>query len=105
MVWFHGGSFQTEGGHEYGPGKWMDYPVVVVTFNYRLGPLGFLNTNDGSVLGNMGLKDQTILLKWVKQNIRSFGGDPDKVTLMGVNTGAVSIHLHMLSELSRGKWK
>ncbi|ODM90030.1 Venom carboxylesterase-6 [Orchesella cincta] len=82
----------------------MDHDIVVVTFNYRLGPFGFLSLEgeSGNVQGNMGLHDQSILLKWVRQHIKSFGGDPDKVTLGGSNAGAVSVHLHMLSELSKG---
>ncbi|CAL8121638.1 unnamed protein product [Orchesella dallaii] len=102
LVWIHGGNFQTESGNEYGAGKLMDYDIVMVTFNYRLGPFGFLNLEDGNIQGNMGLKDQSILLKWVQDNIKSFGGDPDKVTLGGANAGAVSVHLHMLSEYSKG---
>jgi acetylcholinesterase len=50
-----------------------------VTFNYRIGALGFLSLDDDVITGNMGLKDQTMALKWVKQNIQSFGGDPNQV--------------------------
>ena len=50
-----------------------------VTFNYRIGVLGFLSLDDDVVSGNMGLKDQTLALKWVQQNIGSFGGDPNQV--------------------------
>jgi carboxylesterase type B len=50
-----------------------------VTFNYRIGALGFLSLDDDVISGNMGLKDQTMALKWVKQNIQNFGGDPNQV--------------------------
>lgn len=81
----------------------MDYGnVVLVTFNYRLGALGFLNTGDGKIQGNMGLKDQVLALKWVQTNIAAFSGDVNAVTLFGTNSGAVSAHLHMISPMSEG---
>jgi carboxylesterase type B len=64
--------------------------------------IGFLSTEDDVVPGNMGLKDQVVLLKWVRDNIAAFGGDNQKVTLMGDNAGAISAHMHMLSPLSKG---
>lgn len=82
----------------------IERDVIFVTFNYRLGALGFLSLNDPAlkVPGNAGLKDQVMALKWIKQNIKAFGGDPNNVTLCGESAGAVSTHLHMLSEQSRG---
>jgi carboxylesterase type B len=80
----------------------MEEDLILVTFNYRLGILGFYKTEDGTVSGNMGLKDQVLALKWVQENIEAFNGDPDRVTIMGVNSGAVSVNLHMLSEMSKG---
>lgn len=88
--------------------------LILVTFNYRLGPFGFLNlatsqednsTSSSSVSlprGNMGLKDQTLLLQWLSRNIAHFGGDPTKITLLGESAGAASVHLHTLSPNSRG---
>ena len=55
-----------------------------MTFNYRLGILGFLSLDDDVISGNMGLKDQSLALEWVQKNIRSFGGDPDKVKQMAL---------------------
>jgi carboxylesterase type B len=82
----------------------MERDVILVTFNYRLGPLGFLSLKDPKlgVPGNMGLKDQVVALKWVQENIRAFGGDPENITLCGESAGAVSVHLHMLSDKSKG---
>ena len=77
--------------------------VIVVTFNYRLGVMGFLVTGTSpstDATGNYGLQDQRLALRWVNQNIRSFGGDPDKVTVFGQSCGAQSILNHMASEES-----
>ena len=76
--------------------------VVVVSFNYRLGALGFLagikDKETGEELqGNYGFQDQILALKWVRDNIGAFGGDPDKVTLWGESAGAMSIGLHLVS--------
>lgn len=64
--------------------------------------LGFLSTGDQSCPGNFGLKDQVLALKWIKRNIKAFGGDPSSITLMGSSAGAVSIHMHMMSPMSEG---
>lgn len=53
----------------------------------------------------MGLKDQLLALKWVKENIQYFGGDTDNITLMGSTSGATCVHFHILSEASRGLFK
>ncbi|KAK4880588.1 hypothetical protein RN001_008734 [Aquatica leii] len=84
-----------------GPELLLDKDVVLVTINYRLGVLGFFVTEDGTVQYNIGLKDQVHALKWVKNNIAHFGGDPDRITLFGNGAGAASAHYHMLSPLSK----
>jgi bile salt-stimulated lipase len=84
------------------PEYFMDEDVIFVTFNYRLGIFGFLSTADNVVPGNGGLKDQVLALKWVQQNIASFGGNPESVTLTGMSSGASSVHFHYLSDMSRG---
>ena len=63
----------------------MQKDVVLVTVNYRLGPVGFLSLQDPElgIPGNAGLKDQTFALKWVQRNIERFGGDPNNVTVFG----------------------
>ncbi|XP_049852640.1 juvenile hormone esterase-like isoform X1 [Schistocerca gregaria] len=99
MVWIHGGGFTTGSGDVdlYGPDYLLGHGVVVVTFNYRLGVLGFLSTGDSVVPGNMGFKDQLMALRWVKENIAAFGGDPENITLFGESAGSRSCHLIMLS--------
>lgn len=77
--------------------------MILVNINYRLGVFGFLSTGDDGVLpGNQGLKDQVNALRWVRQNIRSFGGNPDKVTIFGNSAGGSSVHYLMLSPLAKG---
>lgn len=97
LFWIHGG------GHEQGSGSRAVYDgtpfardrdVVVVTFNYRLGPLGFLAHPDLDApdvpSGNYGMRDQLAALTWVHDNIRAFGGDPERVMIFGQSAGSVS---------------
>lgn len=75
--------------------------LIVVTFNYRLGPQGFcLGTED--VPGNTGFKDQIALLKWVNENIANFGGNPNDVSIGGESSGSASVDLLMLSKMTEG---
>ncbi|CAH1997709.1 unnamed protein product [Acanthoscelides obtectus] len=80
----------------------MDRDLILVTFNYRIGALGFLSTGDEVVPGNNGLRDQTLVLHWVQNNIESFNGNPKSVTLTGFSAGAASLHLHYLTPHSKG---
>ncbi|KAF5277167.1 hypothetical protein FQR65_LT03873 [Abscondita terminalis] len=104
IVYIHPGSFTTlSGNSDYvGPQYLLDRDVVLVTFNYRLAALGFLSTGDKFAPGNNGLKDQVEALRWVKNNIAVFGGDPDCVTLAGYSVGGVSASVHLVSPMSKG---
>ncbi|KAH8283671.1 hypothetical protein KR018_011588 [Drosophila ironensis] len=105
MVYIHGGGFfgGSAGPGQTGPDYLMDSgEVIVVTMAYRLGPFGFLSSHDAAMPGNFGLKDQNLALRWVQRNIRYFGGDPGRVTILGQSAGGVSTHLHLLSPRSRG---
>ncbi|GAB6027722.1 hypothetical protein CHUAL_001958 [Chamberlinius hualienensis] len=104
QVFIYGGAF-VEGENTfqlYGPQKHMDYDIVLVLMNYRLGPFGFLSTYDSVVPGNAGLLDQVLALQWVRDNIAAFGGNPNDVTLSGESAGSDSTTLHMLSPVSAG---
>ncbi|XP_049955853.1 esterase FE4-like [Schistocerca serialis cubense] len=102
MVFIHGGGFVNGAGITYGPDYFVEAGVVIVTINYRLGPLGFLSTEDLVVPGNMGMKDQVQALRWVQQNIAVFGGDPNSVTIFGQSAGGASVHYLVLSPLAKG---
>ncbi len=106
MVWIHGGGF-TVGGSAlatYNGAKIASKTgTVLVSINYRLGPLGFLalpSLGEGS--GNFGILDQQAALAWVQKNIAAFGGDPKKVTIFGESAGSVSVGVHQASPGSKG---
>ena len=104
MMFIHGGSyvFGTTARHTT-PGEVLPREgVVLVTIQYRLGLFGFLTTGDSAAPGNWGLLDQVQALKWIRENIKAFGGDPNKVTILGVSSGGASVGLHLLSPLSEG---
>ncbi|XP_055631341.1 carboxylic ester hydrolase-like [Toxorhynchites rutilus septentrionalis] len=105
IFFIHGGAFMFGNGDFYEPDNVMNNRMVLVTFNYRLGPLGFLSTEDDVIPGNFGLKDQVTALKWVRQNIANFGGDQNSITMVGYSAGSASVQLHYLSSMSRGLFK
>nr|XP_024219498.1 venom carboxylesterase-6-like isoform X1 [Halyomorpha halys] len=93
LFYVHGGSWTFgSSGPAHMPRYFMDEDIVVVMINYRLGPLGFLSTEDKILPGNMGLKDMALALKWVKDEIKNFGGDPGLITAFGYSAGAASLH-------------
>ena len=110
MVWIHGGAFV------FGSGSWPGSSgvqfarqgVILVTFNYRLGRLGFFafpalsREHPEELKGNYAYMDQIAALTWVQRNIAAFGGDPNNVTIFGESAGGVSVHTHLTSPLSRG---
>lgn len=71
----------------YGPDFIVEKGIILVTINYRLGPLGFLSFNTTEYSGNMGLKDQQLALKWIHSNIAQFGGDNTRITICGQSAG------------------
>ncbi|KAJ8933690.1 hypothetical protein NQ318_008408 [Aromia moschata] len=102
IVFIHGGAFMFNYGGFQGPEVLLDRDIVYVNFNYRLGPLGFLSTEDDVVPGNNGLKDQIEAFKFIRDYIRYFGGNPNSVTISGNSAGAASVHFHYLMKKSRG---
>ncbi|CAG7713563.1 unnamed protein product [Allacma fusca] len=102
MVYIHGGFFQYGTAMRYNPDYILDEDVVLVTVNFRLHSLGFLNTADGTVKGNMGLKDMAMALQWVQTNIGKFGGDPKRVTIFGLSAGGAAVHYLLLSNSTKG---
>nr|XP_032511188.1 juvenile hormone esterase-like [Danaus plexippus plexippus] len=104
MVYIHEGGFQSGSGNErmYGPNFLIRHDVILVTFNYRLELLGLLCLDTPEVPGNAGMKDMVAALRWVQNNIKQFGGDPDNVTIFGESGGAVSVTYLMLSPMAQG---
>lgn len=88
VVYLHGDMFRHGNPSVYGPDRFMEHKVILVTINYRIGPFGFLSFENEMAPGNLGLRDQIQALTWVKENIGFFGGNPDSVTLMGHESGA-----------------
>lgn len=103
MVYLFGGKFEVGNNNDYAPNFLLDKDVVYVAPNFRLGLLGYLTTGDEVSPGNYGLKDIVLALQWIQDNIRYFGGDPDRVTLFGQSAGAMSISLLALSDLTKGE--
>uniref|UniRef100_A0A1A8ASG0 Carboxylic ester hydrolase n=1 Tax=Nothobranchius furzeri TaxID=105023 RepID=A0A1A8ASG0_NOTFU len=114
MVWIYGGAFLLGGSmganfldnYLYSGQEIADRGnVIVVTFGYRVGTLGFLSTGDSSLPGNYGLWDQHAAISWVRRNIRKFGGNPDNITIFGQSAGAASVSFQMLSPYSKGLFR
>ncbi|MFD8424727.1 carboxylesterase/lipase family protein [Streptomyces sp. NPDC059466] len=105
LLWIHGGGYQVGTGTDIaGDGAVFAraHGVVVVTFNYRLGALGFLALDGEAHTGAFGLHDQIAALRWVRENIAGFGGDPERITLYGLSAGAKSVANLLASPLTRG---
>lgn len=97
IVWIHGGAFLTGSGlcRLYdGTSLALETDAVVVCVSYRLGALGFLHDASKGIV-NLGMEDQACALRWIRQNISLFGGDPDNVTLMGQSAGGYSVLYHI----------
>jgi para-nitrobenzyl esterase len=113
LVWIHGGGFIGGSGAVpiYDGANLAAKGAVVVTINYRVGPLGFLSHPALSAedphhsSGEYGLLDQIAALKWVERNIRRFGGDPANVTIAGQSAGAASVNDLIVSPLAKGLFR
>jgi carboxylesterase type B len=92
-VWLYGG-FNEAGGISDATynGCFSAKDSIVVTVNYRVGPLGYLSAKKAGLMGNYGLQDQLLALKWIQSNIRAFGGDPKKILLFGQSAGALDTY-------------
>ncbi len=107
MVFFHGGGFTGGSGDIYDADALAsENDVIVVTVNYRLGALGFFAhpalDAEGHLSANYGLMDQQQSLRWVRDNIAAFGGDPNNVTVFGESAGAIAIYAHLVSPMAAG---
>lgn len=108
-IWIHGGGFINGAGIQ--PNFNMSFlvqqsvkigkPIIGINLNYRLGTLGFLSGSDEIKDFNSGLLDQRMLLEWVQENIRSFGGDPSRVTIFGESAGAGAVGYHLTAHGGR----
>lgn len=111
LVWIYGGGFMS------GSASLDIYNaeilaavgnVIVATMQYRIGAFGFLylapmlTERLDDAPGNMGMWDQALAIRWLKDNARAFGGDPDLITLFGESAGSSSVNLHLLSPVTRG---
>jgi len=110
MVWIHGGGFVGGSGAQpdSAGAPFTKQGVILVTINYRLGRLGFFafpalaREKPDELKGNYGYMDQIAALKWIKQNIAAFGGNPDNVTIFGESAGGVSVHSLLTIPLAKG---
>lgn len=112
--WIHGGAFMGGFGHEkeFDGAAYCKRGVILVTISYRLGPIGFLahpwlseereKAGGAAVSGNYGILDQIAALKWVRENIEAFGGDPDNITVFGQSAGCMSVQTLVSSPLTKG---
>ncbi len=108
MVWIHGGGFIT-GSYSQNRGNALAHKgVVFASIAYRTGALGFLahpelsKESERGISGNYGLMDQILALKWIKENIAAFGGNPDNITIFGESAGAIAVSMLCSSPLAKG---
>jgi len=107
MVFVHGGGYFAGSGSPgvYGPEYLMDHGVILVTVNYRLGPLGFLSLGDEVLSGNQGLWDMVLAVQFIHKRIAQFGGNPDKITLFGHSAGSMVVQLLMMTKHVSGLFR
>ncbi|XP_047993907.1 esterase FE4-like [Leguminivora glycinivorella] len=105
LVYIHGGAFIRGTAPTSGMDYLLKHDITVVTFNYRIGVLGFLCLGTEDAPGNAGLKDQVAALQWIQRNIINFGGHPRHVVIYGTDAGAVSVDLLIMSKMGAGLFK
>lgn len=108
LIYIHGGSF-TGGSADEGYISGAEYAkngVIFVAMNYRVGPYGFCShpdlADENGIVGNYGLFDQFTAIKWIRDNISAFGGDTQKLTVLGQSAGAMSVDIQLNNSMSRG---
>lgn len=106
MLFVYGGAFLFGAASMY-PGEELalNGDVIVITFNYRVGIIGWLSTGDDNTAGNGGLWDAAAALSWVSENIGNFRGDPKFITIFGQSAGATSVSHMLLSPITNGLFK
>lgn len=102
VVYIHSGAFSGGNGNMAKYSYLANHDIIVVSFNFRLGALGFACLGTEEIPGNAGMKDQVEALRWINKNIKKFGGDPNKVTLAGFSVGATMAELLVLSKSTEG---
>ena len=115
LVWIHGGGFNTGASCENNGEKFAQAGIVYAAITYRTNVFGFLSLpelslesqkeNGRAISGNYGLMDQIMALQWIHDNIAAFGGDPEKVTIMGESAGAISVAMLCQSPLAKGLFR
>lgn len=105
LVYIHGGSYETGGSNNYSVDgtSYTDRGLICININYRLN--AFSCAYGDGITGNFGLQDQVCALQWIKHNIAAFGGDPDKVTIMGESAGAMSVQNLIYTPLAKGLFR
>jgi carboxylesterase type B len=96
MVWIHSGDFSTGSANTDGSKLALISNIIVITIQYRLGVFGFLHIKGTDAIGNQALYDQSLALKWIYHNAHTFGGDRTKITIVGENSGAISVGFHLV---------
>ncbi|CAH1781719.1 unnamed protein product [Owenia fusiformis] len=103
LVFIHGESYESGTGNAYDGSVLASFgQIIVITLNYRLGPLGFLTTGDSEAPGNYALLDIAAALHWIRGNIGAFHGDREKITVMGQGYGAALVNLLLVSPVTKG---
>lgn len=111
LAWIHGGGFATGSANQNNGTNFAKNGIVYVSIEYRTGTLGFLAhpelsaENEKGISGNYGLMDMILALEWIKDNIAAFGGDPEKVTIMGESAGAIAVSMLCASPLAKGLFR